>query len=317
MVVPLLWMISTSLKEPASVMTYPPQFIPRKQRMWRDPQTGAKLPLFTTEIDGKVVTVARVRNLLDSAEVKIIGTAGTAVGKAVVPLYVEREGRMRPNLRPVMDVYLRWRNYVEAATAMQLDRNWLSFEVPAYRFKLLGATYQTRPWGWEGIPLRNAFAAFYLNSLIVSISVTALAVLTSTLAAFAFARLHFPGRDALFLGYLGTLMVPTVVTMIPVFMLLKTLHMIDTYAALILPVSFTAYGTFLLRQFFLSIPHELEDAARIDGCGHWGVLRHVVLPLSKPALATLSTFIFLGTWNSFMWPLIVINSMQRRPLMLE
>ncbi len=158
--------------------------------------------------------------------------------------------------------------------------------------------------------------AFYLNSLIVTVLVTGGAVFTSSLAAFAFSRLSFPGRDRLFLGYLGTMMVPAVVTMIPVFVLLKVMGWIDTYLAMILPPMFTAYGTFLLRQFFLAIPRDLEDAAKMDGCGLWGVYRHVILPLSGPALATLTTFIFLGTWNSFMWPLIVINSMEKRPLML-
>jgi len=141
-------------------------------------------------------------------------------------------------------------------------------------------------------------------------------VFTSSLAAYAFARLRFPGRDALFLGYLGTLMVPFVVTMIPVFALFNLLRLYDTYAALILPAMFSAYGTFMLRQFFLTIPTELEDAARIDGCGLWGIYKHVIMPLSKPAIATLVTFTFLQNWNNFMWPLIMIDSDQRKPLML-
>jgi len=111
-------------------------------------------------------------------------------------------------------------------------------------------------------------------------------------------------------------MVPFVVTMIPVFALFNVLHLYDTYASLILPGVFSAYGTFMLRQFFITLPVELEDAAKIDGCGLWGVYRHVIMPLSKPALATLATFTFLGAWNSFMWPLIMLDSDQRKPLML-
>jgi multiple sugar transport system permease protein len=111
-------------------------------------------------------------------------------------------------------------------------------------------------------------------------------------------------------------MVPFVVTMIPVFALFNVMKLYDTFAALIIPGIFSAYGTFLMRQFFLTVPRELEDAARIDGCGLWGVFRYVMLPLSRPALATLTTFTFLYSWNNFMWPLIMIDSDQRKTLML-
>ncbi len=218
-----------------------------------------------------------------------------------------------PALVPVKHIQPRWQNYPDAWNALKLQRNWLSWDFP-YQLNLGFA--KLGPLHFGGVPMRNAFVAYYLNSLIVTILVTLGGVFTSSLAAFAFSRLIFPGRDKLFLSYLGTMMVPQVVTMIPVFVLLKMLGWIDTYAAMILPPMFTAYGTFLLRQFFVSIPTELEDAARIDGCGLWGIYRHVILPLSGPALATLTTFIFLGTWNSFMWPLIVINSPEKRPLML-
>ena len=164
--------------------------------------------------------------------------------------------------------------------------------------------------------MQYAFPAFYLNSILICVVITVGQVFTCSLAAYAFARLNFPGRNALFLGYLGTLMVPFVVTMIPVFALFNMLRLYDTYTALILPGIFSAYGTFLLRQFFISIPKELEDAARIDGCGLWGIYRHVIMPLSKPALATLTTFTFLQAWNNFMWPLIMIDTDARKPLML-
>ncbi|MFH1902691.1 MAG: carbohydrate ABC transporter permease [Candidatus Omnitrophota bacterium] len=163
---------------------------------------------------------------------------------------------------------------------------------------------------WNAVP----FGRFYLNSIFISISQTFGVLLTSSLAAYAFARLEFPGRDKLFFLYLATMMLPGAVTMIPVFILLKMVGWIDTYKALIIPGLFTAYGTFLLRQFFMSIPGDLEDAARIDGCSKMGIYRHVVIPLSKPALATLGTMTFIGSWNSFMWPLIVTNSMEKKTL---
>jgi multiple sugar transport system permease protein len=158
------------------------------------------------------------------------------------------------------------------------------------------------------------FGRYLLNTTVVSITVTALEVLTSSLAAYSFARLRFPGRDRLFLLYLGTLMVPGQVTIIPNFLLISLFGWVNSYTALILPAAFTAFGTFLLRQFFLSIPPELEQAARIDGCGYFGIYRHIILPLSGPALATLAIFSFTAQWNSFLWPLIVTNSDDFRTL---
>jgi multiple sugar transport system permease protein len=303
MLVPLLWMVSTSLKAPSAVGEFPPQFVPRDQETWRDPRTGQDLPLYLQASGQRVV---RLRTGPGWAEVAPLQTDGSLGPAATIPLAV---GALTPATR----ARLHWENYPQAWHALRLQRNWMAWELP-YQINL--GFVKLGPFRSNGLPLRNAFVAFYLNSLIVTIVVTLGAVFTSSLAAFAFSRLSFPGRDRLFLGYLGTMMVPAVVTMIPVFVLLKIMGSIDTYLALILPPMFTAYGTFLLRQFFLAIPHDLEDAAKMDGCGLWGVYRHVILPLSGPALATLTTFIFLGTWNSFMWPLIVINSMEKRPLML-
>ena len=202
MLLPLVWMVSTSLKEPGTVFTFPPQWIPR----------------------------------------------------------------------PIV-----WRNYVEA---------------------------------WNAVP----FGRFYFNSIFVAVCQTFGVLLTSSLAAFAFSRLQFPGRDKLFFLYLATLMIPGAVTMIPTFIVMRLIRWIDTYKALIIPGIFTAYGTFLLRQFFMSIPIDLEDAARIDGCNKIGIYRHDILPLAKPAMATLGTFTFIGSWNSFMWPLIMINTMEKKTL---
>ncbi|MBN1493183.1 MAG: carbohydrate ABC transporter permease [Candidatus Omnitrophica bacterium] len=158
------------------------------------------------------------------------------------------------------------------------------------------------------------FAKFYLNSIFVTLCITAGTVFTSSLAGYAFARLSFPGRDKIFMLYLATLMLPGVITMIPVFILLSKLGWIDTYWAIILPGIFTAYGTFLLRQFFMSLPRALEDAAKIDGCSLFGIYFRIILPLSKPALATLTTFTFMGSWMSFMWPLIVLSSEEKYTL---
>ncbi len=152
------------------------------------------------------------------------------------------------------------------------------------------------------------FGRFYLNSIMVASLVTIGQLITCSMAAFAFARLHFRGRDALFYIFLGTMMIPYNVTMIPSFMVLYWLGWIDSYQALIVPGLASAFGTFLLRQFFLTIPRELEEAAYIDGASRFIVLWRIIVPLAKPALATLAIFTFMGVFNDFIWALIVLNS---------
>ncbi len=163
---------------------------------------------------------------------------------------------------------------------------------------------------WNSMP----FGRFYLNSLFVAISITVGQTLTSAMAAYAFARLRWRGRDKFFVAYLATMMIPGAVLIVPNFLVMRYLGWFDTYKALILPAMFSAYGTFMLRQFFLTLPRDLEDAARIDGCGKLRVWLHVILPLSKPALATLATFTFLGSWEAFQWPLFATKSMHMRIL---
>jgi multiple sugar transport system permease protein len=158
------------------------------------------------------------------------------------------------------------------------------------------------------------FARYFANTIFVSACRVAGVVITSAMAGYAFARLRFPGRDVVFFLYLGTMMIPGQVTLIPNFITMRILHWLDTYYALIIPQLFTAFGTFLMRQYFLSLPPALEEAAVIDGCNHWGVFRRIALPLATPALATLSIFTLLGAWNDFMWPLIVTNSPSLRVL---
>jgi multiple sugar transport system permease protein len=151
-----------------------------------------------------------------------------------------------------------------------------------------------------------------INTIIVTVLVVLGWVLTSVLAGYAFARLEFPGREWLFGAYLATLMVPFAVLIVPMYRLMLVFGWVDRLEALIIPWLFTAYGTFLLRQFFMSVPRDLEDAALIDGASHWGILFRIFLPLARPAIATLATFAFLYAWNSFLWPLIIISSPSRK-----
>lgn len=148
---------------------------------------------------------------------------------------------------------------------------------------------------------------FLGNSLLVAVLTTLGQLLLCSMAAYAFARMQFWGRDKLFLLYLATMMVPAQVTMIPQFILMKNFGWLDTYQALIIPGLFSVFGTFLLRQAFLSIPKELEEAAFMDGANHFSIFWRVIMPLSKPTLATLGIFSFMQSWNNYLWPLIVIN----------
>lgn len=280
--VPFLWMVATSVKPAETLADYPPRWIPvvESSHAEVDGRTRAVRALRVKE-DGLV----RTKVLAEYDDAGELLVKGRVIDLPEDAITTERE------------VELRFRNYPEA---------------------------------WSAYPFVS-FLRAYLNSLGIAIIVTLGQVVTCCLAAYAFARLNFAGRDLLFMGYLATMMIPGAVTMNATFVLLKNLPLalnwlcgtdwfsreliiggkvvgIDSYFALIVPRFFSAYGTFMLRQFFLGIPRELEDAARMDGCGSLGILRHVILPLSKPALATLAIFTFMWTWGDFMWPLFVTNS---------
>jgi len=159
------------------------------------------------------------------------------------------------------------------------------------------------------------FGRFYINSLIVASSTVALQILTASLAAFAFARLRFWGRETLFLLYLATLMIPFQVTMIPNYILIaRFLQWRDTYQALILPSAFSAFSTFLLRQYFKGLPLDLDEAARMDGASSFRIWWQIIMPLSGPVLATLAIFNFQGAWNDFLWPLIITSKEAMRTI---
>lgn len=156
---------------------------------------------------------------------------------------------------------------------------------------------------WSYLP----FGRFILNTIFVASVGTAVTLVASALSGYAFARLNFRFRGGLFVLYLSTLIVPQEVIVIPMFLVMKQIGWVNSYQALILPWAFTAFGTFLLRQFFLIVPKELEEAAKLDGCGHLRILARIFIPISIPALAVLAVFTFIGYWNSFLWPLIIVS----------
>ena len=158
------------------------------------------------------------------------------------------------------------------------------------------------------------FGRWYWNSVFVAAWVTFCQVFTSSLAAYSFSRLRWPGRDRVFLLYLATMMLPALVLMIPNYQLMIRLGLVDSYLGLVLPASFSAFGTFLLRQFMMTIPTSLDEAAEIDGAGAWRIYWDVILPLSRPGLITLAIFTFIGNYHSFFWPLVMLKSLHRYTL---
>lgn len=188
-------------------------------------------------------------------------------------------------------------------------------------FKSLEAVDQPGwvPRQWHGENYGNVFhqipfGLYYLNSFLVAAWVTFLTVITSAMAAFAFARLQWRGRNAIFVLYLATMMIPGVVTMIPNYTVIVRLHMLDSYTGLIVPAAFSAFGTFLLRQFMISIPKALDEAAILDGASAWTVFWDVIMPITKPGLAALAILTFLGNYGSFYWPMILIKTESLRTL---
>ena len=337
MVLPFIWMLSTSLKTKEGAVEMPPKWVPRESATF-------------AEYNGKSV---RARVLKQTALVK-----RTDTGEAV-EMYLQAVHRAKPWWNP-------WGTASVTASVPATDgkghvRVDVQVQSTTTRVRILeegddfhkvvdlpGSAVHTRSWvklNWSNYPEtwnKLPFGRSYVNTTVMAVTITFGQVLTCSLAAFAFARLRFPGRDKLFFGYLATMMIPGAVTLIPVYILfvkmpelLNALFATDwfsrdlyflgrhyigrlvggnSYFALIAPGLFSAYGTFMLRQFFMGLPRELEDAARIDGCGNLRIYWHVTLPLSRVALATLATFTFMGTWKAFMWPLLIINREEMLPL---
>jgi multiple sugar transport system permease protein len=170
---------------------------------------------------------------------------------------------------------------------------------------------------WSNYPATLSampFGRFFLNSVVLAVGMVVGQVVTSAMAAYALARLRFPGRERVFLVFLATLMVPVIVLLIPRYLIINALGWVDSYAGLLSTELVSVWGIFLLRQFFQTIPRDLEDAARLDGAGEWEVFRRIILPLSKPALATLAVFSFIEAWKSFLWPLVAMRSLTMRTM---
>ena len=169
---------------------------------------------------------------------------------------------------------------------------------------------------YQALFLRAGMARYLLNSLSVSAAITVLSLMLNLMAGYAFAKLRFAGRDALFKAVVGMLAIPAQVAMLPLFLMLKPIGLVNNYGGVIVPAMASAFGIFLVRQYARGIPDELLEAARIDGAGEWRIFVRLVLPLLKPIMVTLSIYTFLTAWNDFMWPLIVLTGQEHYTLPL-
>ncbi|WP_181348113.1 carbohydrate ABC transporter permease [Thalassobacillus sp. CUG 92003] len=227
---------------------------------------------------------------------------------------IDRNTRSKQsNKRPILNKILFYLLLIVGASTMLIPFLWMI----STSLKPDGATMVLPPefvpnepttQNYERVTQQFPMMRFLWNSIVVAVLTTAGQMIFSSMAAYAFARMQFRGRDKLFLLYLATMMVPTQVTMIPQFILIKQFGWLDSYPGLIIPTMFAVFGTFLMRQAMLSIPRELEEAAFMDGANHFQVFYRVCLPLIKPMLAALGIFTFMQSWNNFLWPLIVISN---------
>jgi ABC-type glycerol-3-phosphate transport system permease component len=320
MIFPFLVMLFTSLKYVGDTFNFPPRLLPRKQLTMPVEGFDDPLPIYYIEQDGqrkefvlidrsvKVAYFAEPENqevtyLRELDQVTRTGSEEnpqtiTVDGEEKDLYDVSFDGQVIPMIiisRTVMGRF---------ADPHDLDNSVLQnlrLSQPAERLTFTLDNYR------EVINL-HAMDRSLTNTVLVTLGVVFGQLATSILGGYAFARLRFPGRDKLFVFYLATIMVPFVVLITPLYQLMVTIGWVDRLASLIIPWIFTAYGTFLMRQVFLTIPLEIEEAAILDGASRFEILVRIFLPASTPSIAALATFTFLYAWNSFFWPLVVINS---------
>lgn len=320
MLFPFLYMLATSFKEPKDTFRYPPRLLPREGLTTEMPDMDEPAELYYVEVNGEQREYALVESNirigifadpatpdetierpLTAAEPKggFTNQAKVTVNGEEVPLYtVNIDGTMR-DLALVGQTALG--RFVDPANPSSEVLQNVRLSQPVEELTARPSNYS------DVVELQNMDRSL-TNTILVTLAVVLGTLTTSVLGGYAFARLNFPGRNNLFVLYLGTIMIPFVVLVTPMYQLMVMIGWVDKIASLIIPWIFSAYGTFLMRQFFISIPKEIEEAALIDGASRLQILMRIFLPASTPALATLTTFTFLYAWNSFFWPLVVINT---------
>lgn len=319
MIFPFIYMLTTSLKLPADTFRYPPRLLPRDPASVSVTGFDAPLPLYYVEIDGnrrefalavsniRVGTYAPADNPGATVERKlseVSPTGGAMEQKTVIVNGVEEklfDVNVDGQIIPMILV-----NQTTVGEFVDPDNP----EIKVYQNVRLSQPVESISWHPENyrdvINLQGLDRAL-TNTALVTILVVVGQLATSILGGYAFARLKFPGRDTVFVFYLGTIMIPFVMLIVPLYQLMVLIGWTDRLVSLIVPWIFTAYGTFLMRQHFITFPKEIEEAALLDGASRLQILKDIIVPTSVPALATQATFTFLYAWNSFLWPLVIIN----------
>ncbi|MBK9056042.1 MAG: carbohydrate ABC transporter permease [Chloroflexi bacterium] len=315
MLFPFVFMIATSLKDPADTFRYPPRLLPRAPVTTTVAGYEGELPLYYVAVEGEErqyalvessIRVGRYAPVADLAvvvtrpqtEVTPTGEVATVNGEELGLFNVELDGQM---VEMVLLEQTALGRFVNPENPAQETLANVRLSQPVEELTAHPENYQ------RVVELNNMGRAL-TNTALVTILVVVGQLTTSVVGGYAFARLKFPGRDSIFVFYLGTIMIPFVMLIIPLYQIMVLVGWVDRLASLIIPWIFTAYGTFLMRQFFITVPKEVEEAALMDGASRLQILTRIFIPASVPALATQATFTFLYAWNSFFWPLVIINT---------
>jgi len=319
-VFPFVVAFATSTKNSQDIFNYPPTLIPQEPQTvdpaevaFPDIDADEPLPLYAFPdsntrfalVDNDV-SVAEFRPLDDVDRIiRLDVTSGEKTGEVVIIDGEEEDVFVIEVDGITIEAY---------RSRLTSGGQFVSLDDPTdVRVELVNVVEPLQQFGprlenFEEVLIDKELGRSLTNTVLVTIAVVSGQILTSILGGYAFARIKFKGSGSLFLLYLGSVMVPFVVLIIPLFQLMLQVGWLDNLSALIIPFMFSAYGTFLMRQFFISIPIEIEEAALLDNASRWKILWRIMVPLARPAIATLATFGFLYAWNSFFWPLVIINS---------
>lgn len=318
MLFPFIFMVATSLKTPDDTFNYPPRLFPREGvKITLDGQKDP-VPLYFVNIDGDQEQFALVQSGIPAgiyASPVDLTTTFTVPLEFVKPAASAEQVTLADgSVQPLMDVPVNGetRQLVQVGKTVLgrfVDPRDASREVfQIVRTSKPVTSITAHPENYSHVMTMENMGRSLTNTILVTAFVVIGQLVTSVLGGYAFARLRFPGKDKLFVFYLGTIMIPFVMLIIPLYQLMVLFGWTDKLAALIFPWIFSAYGTFLMRQFFITVPKEIEEAALIDGASRLKILVRIFLPAAAPAIATMATFTFLYAWNSFFWPLVIINT---------
>ncbi len=319
MIFPFAYMLATSFKIPADTFRYPPRMLPRNPETIVVDGYDEPLPLYFVDVDGvqkeyalaqsniKVGTYAPADDLTSTVERYLTEVKPT--GGATNQQKVEVNGETKKLFDVEVDGQIIPMILVSQTTVGEFidPQNPENKVFQNVRLSEPVETFGGHPENYTEVVELNNMARALSNTALVTILVVVGQLLTSVVGGYAFARLRFPGRDTVFVFYLGTIMIPFVMLIVPLYQLMVLIGWTNRLAALIIPWIFSAYGTFLMRQHFITFPKEIEEAALLDGASRLQILWQILIPASVPALATQATFTFLYAWNSFFWPLVIIN----------